>query len=334
MRFSETVSHLFRPRRSNNHRSRVLHPDSLLTVTGVVAGFGLFILVSGWFNPKLGSILGYASNITVEDIVAQTNAERAKSGLSALSYSPVLSQAAAAKAEDMFAKQYWAHQSPDGVEPWKFIADAGYSYTAAGENLARDFMITPDMIAAWMASPTHAANIMNARYQEIGVAAVNGTLEGIETTLVVQMFGRPAATTAVAQIPSTAGATSQSEVISVEPSAVNPVATPQPVVELEPTPAPDLIQETVLSSMPPTVLAEAAVPLGSLRRSEAVFSPLQLTKAFGLSVLLVIVATLILDWNVSHRHGSVRIVGKNFAHILYFSTMCFVLILFRGGFVF
>ena len=110
----------------------------------------------------------------------------------------------------MFNKQYWAHTAPDGKEPWDFMSEAGYSYQVAGENLARDFSTTSAMVAAWMASPTHRANIMNGRYTEIGIAVINGTLEGVETTLVVQMFGTPRSSTVKASVP-TGPATSIAE---------------------------------------------------------------------------------------------------------------------------
>lgn len=339
MRFFETISHLFHPQRSNNHRPRVLHPESLLSLVGISLGFGLFIIFSGRFNSHLGNVLGYASNISTTDVISQTNAERAKGGLAPLQYNEKLAQAATAKANDMFSKQYWAHVSPEGVEPWAWITSAGYNYTAAGENLARDFDATPDMMAAWMASPTHAANIMNARYEEIGVAVVNGNLEGIDTTLVVQMFGRPTAAPVVAAIEPKAAQTQKTVSIAQQTpapttkpvvSATPRVATPAPSSITEASPLPTIIPTPVAA---PAVLAEVAVPVGSLAR-ESLFTPLQLTKAFGLSVLLLVVATLCMDWFISHKRGTVRLVGKNFAHILFFSAICFVLIIFRGGFVF
>ena len=91
----------------------------------------------------------------------------------------------------MFTDQYWAHTAPDGTEPWTFMHQMGYQYVVAGENLARDFGQTDEMVSAWLASPTHRANIMNPKYQEIGIAVIDGVLEGYETTLVVQMFGTP-----------------------------------------------------------------------------------------------------------------------------------------------
>ena len=52
----------------------------------------------------------------------------------------------------MLEHNYWAHVSPDGVEPWQFIQQQNYFYLSAGENLARDFISEKDLVAAWMAS--------------------------------------------------------------------------------------------------------------------------------------------------------------------------------------
>ncbi len=187
----ETVKHLFHPRHSNNHRARLLHSEWLV-VFSVMACFSLLGLrFFQSYSEKLGYVLGYASDITVDQTLVLTNQERAKSGLAPLSLNAKLSSAASAKASDMFQNQYWAHVSPSGKEPWSFITASGYSYRLAGENLARDFNHTTDMVIAWMNSPTHRANIMNGRYTEIGLAVVNGQLQGVDTTLVVQMFGAP-----------------------------------------------------------------------------------------------------------------------------------------------
>jgi hypothetical protein len=101
-----------------------------------------------------------------------------------------LEQAALKKAQDMFAKNYWAHYAPDGsTTPWKFILAAGYVYKYAGENLAKDFDTSTSVMSAWMASAGHRANIVSKNYKDIGMVAVSGTLSGEETTLVVQMLG-------------------------------------------------------------------------------------------------------------------------------------------------
>lgn len=135
-------------------------------------------------------VLGYAaSRISPDEIIHLTDLERQNQGLLPLKYNSQLSQAAAQKAADMFAKDYWAHVSPSGTQPWYFITQSNYSYRYAGENLARDFSDPQAVIKAWLASPSHRENLLSDKYQDIGVAVVDGKLGGQETTLVVQMFG-------------------------------------------------------------------------------------------------------------------------------------------------
>lgn len=123
------------------------------------------------------------------EIVQLTNAQRSKLGLAPLTFNRQLSAAAAAKAEDMLANDYWAHNSPAGKTPWNFITTAGYNYIFAGENLARDFSDASGVVGAWMQSPSHRANLLDGNFRDIGVAVVRGELNGREGTLVVQMFG-------------------------------------------------------------------------------------------------------------------------------------------------
>lgn len=66
-------------------------------------------------------------------------------------------------------------------------------YAHAGENLAVHFTDSSEVVDAWMDSPSHRANIVNAQYAEIGVGTARGTFEGFETVFVVQLFGTPAA---------------------------------------------------------------------------------------------------------------------------------------------
>jgi hypothetical protein len=103
----------------------------------------------------------------------------------------------------MFARDYWAHVSPQGVQPWHFITQSNYAYRYAGENLARDFSDPDSVIKAWIASPSHRDNLLNPKYQDIGVAVVDGKLGGRDTTLVVQFFGTRISGQPLAQIPGT-----------------------------------------------------------------------------------------------------------------------------------
>jgi len=166
----------------------------LLSNTAVLSYSIILIVLISLFHivPKvLPGTLGYASNIKVEDLFKLTNDIRAERNLSALRLNPVLTKAARLKADHMFNNDYWAHVAPDGTEPWDFILDAGYDYAFAGENLAKNFGLSSEVVEAWYRSPSHKDNLLSSNYDEVGFAVVNGVLDGYETTLVVQMFGRP-----------------------------------------------------------------------------------------------------------------------------------------------
>lgn len=122
-----------------------------------------------------------------------TNQARQKNGnLQALKENLKLDQAAQSKLQDMFARQYFEHQSPDGKGPADLAKAAGYSYVVIGENLALgNFKDDQALVTAWMNSPGHRANILNVKYEEIGVAVGKGMFEGKTTWLAVQEFGKP-----------------------------------------------------------------------------------------------------------------------------------------------
>jgi len=188
----------FLPHESNNHKAHLIKPYSLFLLTFVFIFFQGFL---NFFVLAKPAVLGYAANITPEAIIRLTNVERKNLGLTELSENKLLSEAASQKAADMFAFNYWAHVSPSGRTPWTFFSDVGYKYQYAGENLARDFKDSPSVVQAWMNSPSHKENVISAKYKEIGVAVVNGTLQGVETTLVVQLFGTQAGSAVVAKRP-------------------------------------------------------------------------------------------------------------------------------------
>jgi hypothetical protein len=179
--------HFFIPREHNNFRAKAIHLHSLATYLLILIGLSFFIS----YNPDANNVLGYATDINVNKLLELTNAERAKQNLPPLQYNDQLAVAAQNKANDMFARDYWAHYGPDGTTPWSFILSTGYKYEYAGENLAKNFLFSDGVVQGWMNSETHRENILRPEYTEIGFAISNGVLNGEETTLVVQMFGTP-----------------------------------------------------------------------------------------------------------------------------------------------
>ena len=127
--------------------------------------------------------------IATSTIVALTNRDRTAAGFSVLQDNATLDRAAKMKADDMAAKGYFSHVTPDGKSPWYWFSLAGYRFSAAGENLAVLFLNAQDVEAAWMASPEHRANILDGQYEDIGIGIAFGTYEGISTTYIVELFG-------------------------------------------------------------------------------------------------------------------------------------------------
>ena len=310
-RLKDTFYHLFHPQASNNHRPLVLHADSLLVLSSIVVVFGLSLGIMRGLPGTMGLVLGFSSSITPTQVIDQINQKREELNLKPLTLNPQLSQAALAKATDMFEKQYWAHYAPDGTSPWSFIKNSGYKYTVAGENLARDFFETSDMVDAWMNSETHRENIVNPKYQETGIAVVDGSLQGVDTTLVVQLFG--STTAQIAEKPTSVG-----EKITYE------VATQE-------LPAGDLSKE-MDKSRRNEVLAASFTDL-SVFKDPILLSPIHLSKAFFLAVIMMIISVLFYDTIIIERRQTVRLVGKNIAHISLFFMVFFLVLFFKGGLV-
>jgi len=127
--------------------------------------------------------------LTVATLAEDVNKERVQAGEAALVEDPKLEASAAAKCADMEAKNYYAHNTPSGEEPWKFIIGADESFLTAGENLAAGYDSSQGVVAAWMASPGHRANILNSSFTNVGYAICKDY--GTYHDVVVQHFTKP-----------------------------------------------------------------------------------------------------------------------------------------------
>jgi len=107
-----------------------------------------------------------------QEVIRLVNAERAKYGLSALTEDWELSRVARYKSQDMHDNRYFAHNSPTYGTPFQMMRAFGLSYRAAGENIAMGYATPAAVVAGWMASEGHRANILSGSYTKIGVGYV------------------------------------------------------------------------------------------------------------------------------------------------------------------
>lgn len=178
----------FIPHARNNYQPHALQHRALFGYSALLILLKLVVVLAPIALPSSSL---FSSAITAQNVFNLTNQARENLGVHRLAYNQVLEDAANRKAQDMLNQQYFAHVSPAGVTPWKWFQDVGYKYRHAGENLAVHFHEAEDVQAAWMASPSHRANIIADKYDEIGVGVATGSFEGTTATFVVQMFGAP-----------------------------------------------------------------------------------------------------------------------------------------------
>ncbi len=182
---------IFVPGQGNNYRPKFL--ESRVLIWCLLALFILKLITVPFliYFPK-SALFGDISKIA---LIKMLNHDRKEAGLGSLKENIVLNNAAVLKAKDMLAKDYFSHKSPEGVNPWYWFKKAGYNYKIAGENLAIGFLDSSEVNQAWLDSPSHRANLLNANYKDVGIAVLTGDFQGNETTVVVQLFGelKPAA---------------------------------------------------------------------------------------------------------------------------------------------
>jgi uncharacterized protein YkwD len=174
-----------------------------------------------------------ATAVDAVDIISLTNQNRAVAGIATLTTNSLLTQAAQQKADDMAAKSYYAHISPEGRSPLYWLNLAGYQYLNAGENLVIDRTTSEQVVDSWMSSPDHRENILRPQFTEIGVGVASGAYEGLNTIYVVQEFGTPLPQVSIARA------------TVIEKHKNPPAAVPAPAL--------------AIATLPPTTLSEPQV---------------------------------------------------------------------------
>src|ERR671921_2303418 len=144
----------------------------------------------------------FALNVAEKEMFELHNETRTAYGLHPLCLSPVLTQAARARSEDMLNRDYFSHYTPGGVTVIDQLRRQGYygyepgDYHSAGENigLGGDFadQNTPERrFTEWIDSPGHRENILRREFDEVGVGARSGTYQEYDdtSTIYTTVFG-------------------------------------------------------------------------------------------------------------------------------------------------
>lgn len=184
----KTVKKYLIPHQGNDFKPHLLREYSL----GIFFVIGFLLFCTSLGSNYVLNKTNLGASVVSSVLVDLTNEYRIQNNGKALRVNPELEKAALMKAKDMAENGYFAHISPKGVTPWEWFSKAGYRFVYAGENLAINFNESTDVQKAWVASPTHNANLINDKFEEIGIATYDGIYKNQPTTFVVQMFGKRA----------------------------------------------------------------------------------------------------------------------------------------------
>jgi uncharacterized protein YkwD len=156
---------------------------------GFGALLGSAIVLGGLLAPNAGAAAAasqdHAGNI--ERVLELTNGARQAAGLAALVFSPNLSDAAESYSQVLAGGTCFEHTCGGVPNFADRLRQAGYTgWSTIAENIAAGYPTPDAVVAGWMASPGHRANILSAEYHEVGVGVVSGGPYGTYWT---QEFG-------------------------------------------------------------------------------------------------------------------------------------------------
>lgn len=290
----------------------------------LIAGFATFLTLQPHsLLPQSRGVLAYATDVNQTGLLENTNNQRLNNGSAALKLNGLLTSAAQAKANDMVARGYWSHNTPDGQEPWVFFAQAGYQYAAAGENLAYGFITSNDTVIGWMNSPAHKENLLNGTFTEVGFGIANtpnycytgnhdvnpSTPDTLQCygnqTIMVAMYGKPLYTALPLQT---------TPVASTAPAATPPQQT---LSNDQPSPKePEIIADLNVDNAPSTAANPTTEPLltansTTVRRINILSGGNPLLSVGFLTISVMVVGLL---W-AAHKGFHIRryiVAGENF----------------------
>ena len=257
---------------------------SVISLLAILLAILFFVFRSGYsiepiaVNTHVSSLASVLPGV----IIALTNTDRVKNGSPLLVENPLLTKAAQMKADDMLARQYYSHTTPEGNSPLYFLDMVGYKYLNAGENLDLTYESTAeDVHTAWLNSPLHRANLLLPQYTEIGVGVAEGEYRGEHVTFVVELMATPMPPAPVLQVVTEPKVKTKVSVPSRPSTPVIPVSSPASV-----NPSSETFISTTTAASPPVLervlsqVASSSLPLPTFvlptPKMESTVQPLEL----------------------------------------------------------
>lgn len=307
---------------------------------------GVFLITLTLFGtPLWRTIAGGATHtaaVISAVLVDMANADRAALGLGTLVSDPLLTAAAQAKATDMAQKSYFAHFDASGKAPWDWMHEAGYRYAHAGENLAIQFSESGDVQRAWLASPSHRANLLDERFTQVGIATAEGFYQGQPTTFVVQFFAAPAGVIAesapraepvsgasaelAAPAPTLAAEDSDVLVLGVQEETPEDATEVLPSAEAAALQVPPLppVAASAREAFAAQVQARAAAPSPDVLARVSVYPWESVRAGAGMLAILLVLALCYLalrEWRMQHERHALYAAGLSAACAVLFVAL-------------
>jgi uncharacterized protein YkwD len=157
-------------------------------------GVPLYVFLFAWPERDFFArqIAGLADLQAVRsEMLARVNAARRAAGRPPLAADPHLDAAAQEHAQDMLARAYYGHNTPEGRTPRERVEATGYLAHKVGENIAEGEFSVEEAMSGWLGSSGHRKNLLDAGFAHLGVGLAIGRFEDRLRLLWVQEFAAP-----------------------------------------------------------------------------------------------------------------------------------------------
>jgi uncharacterized protein YkwD len=133
-----------------------------------------FLALSGCGDDPVGPEMAQPADPNVQAFVEEVNAYRGTVGCGPLAWRSDVAGVAQSHSQDMVARDYFDHYTPEGASPFDRLTAAGIAYSLAAENIAYGYPTASTVLAGWLGSPGHKANLDNCALTGHGVG-LDGT---------------------------------------------------------------------------------------------------------------------------------------------------------------